>query len=210
LNNGLEFPKEQAMTQAKPRFLDFDQYLALEDTAELPEGRAEYVDGELIQLPPESRVNLLIARYLSQCLEGIGVPFGIIYTHAFEVEVPQTAQAREQTRYPDVIVLRPVHLSLTRQRATITRDMPPPLLIAEVVSPGEKNQTRDYVAKREQYCLLQVPEYWLIDPGANLVTVLVLAGTTYQVQEFSGADRVLSPTFPRLTLTAEQLLTVGR
>jgi Uma2 family endonuclease len=198
------------MTQAKPRFKDFDEYLALESTAGLPEGRAEYVDGELIQLPPESRVNLLIARYLGRCLEDIGVPFELIYTHAFEVEVPKTAQAKEQTRYPDVIVLRPEHLPLTSTRATITRVMPPPQFIAEVVSPREGNQARDYVAKREQYRLIQVPEYWLIDPSAGLVTVLVLDGTVYEVHEFKGDEQVISPTFSELTLTAEQILNAGR
>lgn len=40
----------------------------------LPEGRCEYVDGELVEVPPESRVNLLLARYLSVGLEQAGVP----------------------------------------------------------------------------------------------------------------------------------------
>jgi Uma2 family endonuclease len=46
----------------------------------------------------------------------------------------------------------------------ITREMPPPRLVVEVVSPGKKDRDRDYIAKRQQYAERGIPEYWLIDP----------------------------------------------
>ena len=49
------------MTQAKPRFLTFEEYLEYEDDSE---GRYELIDGELVELPPESEPNASIAAYL--------------------------------------------------------------------------------------------------------------------------------------------------
>ncbi|NJR50651.1 MAG: Uma2 family endonuclease [Leptolyngbyaceae cyanobacterium CSU_1_3] len=201
------------MTQAL-RKLNFEEYASLdaEDWVELglPEGRCEYVENEeLKELPPESRLNLLIARYLSRCFEQIGIPFELIYTHAFEIEVPVTEQAEEKTRYPDLVILHPDHLELTKNRATITRKMLPPQLIAEVVSSGEENERRDYQAKRKQYQMRGIPEYWLIDPSRAVVLVLTLVGSTYEAAEFLGTDCIQSPTFQALSLTAQQVLSAG-
>ena len=57
--------------------------------------------------------------------------------------------------------------------------MAPPLLVIEIVSPGELQRDRDYIAKRQQYQDLSIPEYWIIDPQAQNVLVLELVGTTY-------------------------------
>jgi Uma2 family endonuclease len=74
------------MTQATTR-LTFEEYANLD--AEhwvhlgLPEGRCEYVEnGELNELPPESRPNLRIANYLFLLLTQSGVSFDLIYPHA--------------------------------------------------------------------------------------------------------------------------------
>lgn len=113
------------------------------------------------------------------------------------------------SRYPDLIVLTEALLaSLERAiRSVITLDMPAPVLVVEIVSPGETNHERDYVAKRLEYAERGIPEYWLIDPEASLVTVLRLDGKTYQSAEFRGSD---SLAFGVLQLTAEQLLKAGR
>ncbi|HIK15084.1 MAG TPA: Uma2 family endonuclease [Leptolyngbyaceae cyanobacterium M33_DOE_097] len=177
------------MVQARLRFKNFEEYL-LVNPEDLPEGPHVYVDGELVAVSPESRVNLLIARYLSKCLEASGVPFELIYCHAFEIEVPVFSQIREQTRYPDLVVIRPEHLELTENRATITVDMPAPQLVAEVVSGGDENRRRDYQAKRKQYEARGIPEYWLIDPEKQQIIVLSLAGDNYaESGVFQGGDR---------------------
>jgi Uma2 family endonuclease len=196
------------MVQAKPRFRNFEEYLTLKTVEGLPETRAEYVDGELIELPPESRINLLIAQYLSDRLKDIGVPDDLIYTHAFEVEVPPIPEAREESRLPDLIVIRPEHLEPTEDRATITLEMLPPQLIAEVVSPKAKNITRDYVAKREQYRLIKVPEYWLIDPIKRVITVLDLDkhGQYAERGVFTGDERLSFSPFGELLVTVGQIL----
>lgn len=50
------------MTQAKPRFRTFEEYLNYDDGSDR---RYELVNGELIELPPESEPNNAIARNCS-------------------------------------------------------------------------------------------------------------------------------------------------
>jgi Uma2 family endonuclease len=104
------------------------------------------------------------------------------------------------------VVLRQEHLQLTQRRLTITLDMPPPRLIAEIVSPGKTNRDRDSIHKRSQYAAIGVPEYWLLDPVAQTVMVLVLEGKDYrEVGVFSGEEAIASLEFAELKLTAGQI-----
>lgn len=194
------------MTQAKTQ-LTIEEYLNLDAEGAiergLPEGRCEYVaEGAFVELPPESRPNLLLANYLLIKLIEVGVSLELVYTHACEIEV----MGKPRTRYPDVIVIRPEHLALTLSRATITLKMPPPQLLVEVVSPGEKNQKRDYEDKRKQYQERGIPEFWLIDPARSVVSVLTLEDGSYKVAVFRGSDRIESEQFKQLDLTAQQIL----
>jgi Uma2 family endonuclease len=193
------------MTVAKspPQFRSFEDYLAV-DPSDLPEGHFEYWDGELVPVMPESLGNGTIAIYLQLALIAIGVPFQFIRFNC-EVEVP----GRPQTRIPDLTLIDEVHLNLLQKRTTITRKMPPPPLVMEVVSPGgvtSDNYKRDYEDKRDQYLAIGVPEYWLIDPGRAWVMVGTLTPGGYAFEIFRGDDAIVSPTFPNLKLTADQVL----
>jgi Uma2 family endonuclease len=187
--------------------LSFEEYLSLA-SGQLPEGRFEYVNGELRELPPEPELNNWIARYLAVLLSSNrAVALRLIVTHSCEVEVPVMQEGDARTRIPDLVILRLDHLPLLHHRLTVTREMPPPLLIAEVVSPGNANQQRDYERKRQQYEELGVLEYWLIDPKQGQVKVLKLQSGSYQeVGVFQGQAEICSPLFPALSLTAEQVL----
>jgi Uma2 family endonuclease len=105
-----------------------------------------------------------------------------------------------------LVVLRPEHIALTQKRLTIRLEMPAPVLVVEVVSPGKLNRDRDYEDKRAQYQAREVPDNWLIDPNQQTVMVLTLTGDTYQEAIFKGSERIVSPTFPNFSLTAEQVL----
>jgi Uma2 family endonuclease len=72
------------------------------------------------------------------------------------------------------VFAQPEHLSLTQKRLTITLEMPPPQMVAEVMSPGKQNRERDLIFKRGQYAARGIPEYWLITPESQSVTVLKL------------------------------------
>jgi Uma2 family endonuclease len=192
------------MTIAKsPQFASFEDYLAVEP-GDLPEGRYEYWDGELVSVMTESIGNDGIANYLMVVLMQMGIPLRLLRPGRIEVVVP----GRPRTRYPDFVVLDEVHLELLKKRATILGDMPPPRLLAEVVSPGSErseNYRRDYVDKAAQYAEIGVAEYWLIDPDRAVVLVGILTEGGYQFTSFKKNQTILSPTFPELKLTAEQV-----
>ena len=112
-----------------------------------------------------------------------------------------------KNRYPDLTVIREEHLTQLKLRNTIRLSMAPPLLVIEAVSPGRENRERDYIDKRSQYQDRGIPEYWLLDPSQQIITVLRLKDMKYEeFGVFKGGDSVQSITFPNLTLTAEQVL----
>ena len=199
------------MTQAKPRFRTFEEYLSYDDGSDR---RYELVDGELVEMPPESEPNNAIAQELFWLLASAQVIMRrLIKLYACQIQVPVLQSGDAANRFPDLVILREEHLSLTQLQLTIRLEMPPPQLIAEVVSPGDentKNYQRDYARKRDQYAARGIPEYWLIDPNRSVVIVLTLKDGAYQVREFRGCDLVVSPTFPELQLTAEQILRAGQ
>jgi len=147
------------MTQAKPRFATFEEYLSYSSEME---GRFQLINGELIELPPESRFNSTIAVYILLALIKAGISIELIHPGKCEVQVPILNLGDAANRFPDLVTLREEHLDLTRRRLTITLDMPPPRLVVEVVNPGKTNRDRDYINKRAQYAAIAVDEYWLI------------------------------------------------
>ncbi|MCY7282730.1 MAG: Uma2 family endonuclease [Cyanobacteria bacterium CAN_BIN43] len=205
------------MTQAKPRFTTFEEYLSYSDDLE---GRFQLINGELIELPPESPENDFFANYLMVAFLNAGIaPLQLIRSHTCEVQGSVLQSNDAANRYPDLVVLRQEHLDLMGRWLTVTLDMPPPRLIAEIVSPGKTNRDRNYINKRPlrylrssaQYAAIGVPEYWLIDPRSQTVVVLDLHGNDYsEVGTFQGNDLIASRIFPELALTAEQIFQSSR
>jgi Uma2 family endonuclease len=197
------------MTAAKsPQFTSFEAYLST-DPSDLPEGRYEYWDGELVELMTESLFNNGVANRLMLLLVAAGIPWDLIQPHCCEIEV----KGRPRTRIPDLVVLEDIHLTLMAKRATLTTKMPPPALLVEVVSPGSESSTnykRDYEDKAQQYAAINVLEYWLIDPDRAVVLVGTLVDGKYQFEVFRGDALIISPTFPSLNLTAAAVLMAKR
>ena len=192
------------MTFTKARFASFEAYLTAAES-DLPEGRCEYWDGELVPVMTESIGNDDIANYLYLLLIQMGIYRKLLRPGKVEVEVI----GKPKTRFPDLTVLDEVHLTLLEKRATITRKMPPPRLVVEVVSPGdesEDNYTRDYLDKRDQYAAIAIPEYWIVDPDRAWIMVGILISGAYQFETFTDNQTIVSPTFPELKLTAAIVL----
>lgn len=193
------------MTLAQVKFTSFEAYLSWSDEMDM-EGRYELVDGALVELPPESRLNSTIAVRILLLLVSAGISVELIHPGKCEVQVPVLQPKDAANRYPDLVVLRPEHLELTQRRLTITLEMPPPRLIVEVISPGKTNQDRNYIHKRAQYAAIGVPEYWLIDPIRRTVMVLVLEGELYrEAGVFSGDGVIASVEFVELKFTVKQI-----
>ncbi len=176
-------------------------YLALDDAFE---GRREFVDGDIIKMPPESNLNALISVFLLVSLARF-VP--ITWLRHKDVELVVSGRVR----MPDLIVLGEAlaPVLFASGQSTITTDMPAPVLVVEVVSPGKANEDRDYRFKRSEYATRGIPEYWIVDPVKGKVVVLLLVDGLYESVDYSGSDRVISSLFPQLQLTVEQVLQGG-
>ncbi|MDJ0598467.1 MAG: Uma2 family endonuclease [Crocosphaera sp.] len=189
------------MLETKPKFQTFEEYLAYDDNTDK---WYELFNGELIEMPPESGINVQIATFLliqfSQFLD-----YRQIRGQGLELEV----RGEPRNRYPDLTIIREEHINLLAKRNTIRLFMPPPLLVVEIVSPGELQRHRDYIAKPIQYEDCAIPEYWIIDPEASNILVLELKGKSYvEVGEVSGGKKIKSPQFPQLDLSASQLFDI--
>lgn len=190
------------MLQTKPRFQNFEEYLAYDDGTDC---LYELFNGELIEVPPESGANFQIATFLLIQFAAL-VGFRRVRGHGLELEV----RGEPRNRFSDLTIIREEHIQQLHRRNTIRLSMAPPLLVVEVVSPGELQHDRDYVAKRSQYQDVGIPEYWLIDPEQQMITVLELQNGLYaEVGCFKGSDRILSSGFPDLALTTNQVLAAG-
>ncbi|UBF27454.1 Uma2 family endonuclease [Kovacikia minuta CCNUW1] len=190
------------MTQtaaSKPKILTFEEYLAYDDGTDT---RYELVDGELVEMPPESLENDAIAVFLLFEL-GKLLPTRLL---SLKTEI-ETLGRRARCRTPDLLV----HSEESRAalegatRATITRDMPPPALVIEVVSPGATNRTRDYRHKRTEYAARGIAEYWIVDPEERRVTVCRWVDGQYEDRVVRGAERLESDVVPLFELTVEQI-----
>jgi Uma2 family endonuclease len=188
-------------TAVKPRFASFDEYLSYDDGTE---NLYELFNGELVAVPPESGENVQIATRLLVCF-ALLIGSDRVRGHGLELEV----RGEPRNRYPDLTIIRSEHILQLALRNTIRLSMAPPELVVEVVSPGELQRDRDYIAKRAQYQARGIPEYWLIDPELRVVIVLRLDAEVYvEVGTFREGDRIVSSTFSELQLTAEQVFAV--
>ena len=190
------------MVQTKPQLKTFDDYLAYTDGTD---NRYELTNGELVEMPPESDENVIIARAIDRALSDI-VGFRRVRTHQLALEMP----GQPKNRFPDITVLQPKHLEQLKAsgQSAIRLDMAPPMLVVEVVSPGADNHRRDYIEKRNQYEWRGIPEYWIVDPVKEQVTVLFLTANGYEKSVFVGDEVVKSPSFADWSLTATEMLMV--
>ncbi|MEH2180293.1 Uma2 family endonuclease [Nostoc sp.] len=182
----------------KHRFQSFEEYLSYDDGTDK---LYELFNGELIEMPPESGTNVQIANRLLLIFAMI-VGIDRVRGHGLELEV----RGEPRNRYPDLTIIRQEHIQQLAKRNTIRLEMLPPLLVIEVVSLGELQRDRDFIAKRSQYQDCGIPEYWIIDPEAQTILILELIDKTYtQIGNFSGNDLVVSPQFSQLNLKVSQI-----
>ncbi len=180
--------------------MTFEEYLAYDDGTDT---QYELVDGELVEMPPESEANADLARFLYGVLLQ-HFPFYLVGHKDIEIEV---SGRRARCRLPDLMV----HTEESKaalvgtKRATITRDMPPPALVIEVVSPGSSNRTRDYRHKHTEYAARGIAEYWIVDPEERQVTVCKWVDGAYEDRIVRGRDRLESEIVSSFALSVDQV-----
>ncbi|MGI0494865.1 Uma2 family endonuclease [Alkalinema pantanalense CENA528] len=193
------------MTQAA-NLTTSQNYLTLEDYLTYDEGteiRYELVNGELVEMPSESDLNGLIVVILMFALSRFVPP------DRFRVKTEIAVSGyRATARIPDLMVLtEDAAMALQgAARSILLPDMPPPALVVEVVSPGVENEQRDYRYKRSEYAARGIQEYWVVDPTAAQVMVLMWVAGLYEEAVFKGDQRIVSALFPEFQLTAAQVL----
>jgi Uma2 family endonuclease len=191
-----------------PRFESFEDYLEYTDN---DNQLYELFNGELITVPPESGFNIGITNFLLAFFLSI-VGHRRVRGNGLELEV----EGEPRNRYPDLTIIKEEHIEQLRFRNTIRLSMAAPELVVEVVSPGDLQRDRDYIAKRSQYQSRNIPVYWIIDPQVQEILVLTLTSTGYQEQVYRGIVGEASRNENRLqfqdsslNLTAEEILLAG-
>ena len=197
-------------TQTKQQ-LTFEQFLKY-DVEE--EGRYELVNGEIVRILP-TRQHETIAEFISDSFKDEVKRLRLNYWVSGRIVVRTlTPDGREQGRNPDVSV---VDRTIWDSHPTAYSALLEPLrLTGEVVS---TNWEDDYIDKLDEYQRLGIPEYWIVDylavgsrnylgnPKVPTIFVYLLdENGVYQSTPYRGTDRIISRTFPELTLTVEQML----
>ena len=141
------------------------QYLQLTDHAKL---LVEFTDGHLEVLPMPTDHHQAISQHLFLTLLPVVAALGGKVHYA-----PLRLRIREgKFREPDLLLVRDA--KDPRRRNDYWRGAD---LVMEIVSPDDPG--RDIEVKRRDYAEAQVPEYWVVDPMDEAITVLTLAGDAY-------------------------------
>jgi len=184
--------------------LTFENYLVYDDGTDI---QYELVDGELVPISLGTGKHGNIILFLVRQFENIIMQSGQSWVALPSLVGIRSPRGRrwDTSRIPDVTVLPLVQWdAMANREAVIDFNEPPPLLVVEVVSPS--TQADDYRSKRAEYGLLEISEYWIVDPLAEKITVGLLDRAFYDLTEFQGEALIQSPVFPTLKLTAAQIL----
>ena len=142
-----------------------DDYLWLTDCTN---HLIEWTDGCIEVLPMPTDEHQSIAAYLYTLLNSFVLDRGGKVLFA-----PLRLRVREGAfREPDLVLIRDAGDARRQNRFWIGAD-----LTVEIVSPDEPK--RDLVDKRRDYAEAGIPEYWIVDPRTETVTVLALRGAAY-------------------------------
>jgi Uma2 family endonuclease len=179
--------------------MTFDEFLSYDDGTDR---WYELENGELIAMPAESEINRRIAMFLVATFLNLGISFDRLSMKT-EIAVSST---RVSVRVPDLVMFSEEGVAALEgaSRSLVLLDMPPPLLVVEVVSLGQEN--RDYRYKRSEYAARGIAEYWIVDPMQQKVTVLEWVEGFYEEKVYTGDEQIASPLLGSLELTTAQVL----
>ncbi len=196
------------MTLATDRRMTLQEFLSYDDGTE---NCYELVDGVLVEMGAESTTNTIIAGFLFGFFIQMGLPS---YRIGFKQKI-EVASRYVTARDPDLIVHSEESFQAIdeRKEACLLYGEADPLVVIEVVSPGDEtkdNYQRDYVQKPGEYADRRIGEFWRVDPQRKWVQIGVLVSGHYEFTTFQGHEPIVSQLFPRLKLTATQVLSAGR
>lgn len=148
--------------------------------------RVEFDDGAIEVLPVPTRSHQNVVAYFLVLLRDLAKKTGGRASFAgTRLKLPGN-----KYREPDLLFATREHAHFEGEDRWVGAD-----LLMEVVSGSADDRERDYVKKRQEYARGGVGEYWVVDPGARTVLVLVLRDGRYvEHGTFAPGERVASPT----------------
>ncbi|NEQ29604.1 MAG: Uma2 family endonuclease [Leptolyngbya sp. SIO4C5] len=197
------------MTQAIAQPLGFVDFLeAYPDDGK----RYELVNGQLVQLMA-TRAHDDVADFIYDAFREQVKQGQLNYKISRFASVKTTRDdGLAQGRTPDVSVIdKDLWTSDPKAYAALEG----PIQLAVEVS--STNWRDDYLYKLAEYEALGILEYWIVDylaigaaryigsPKTPTISIYTLENEEYQLQQFRGSDRLVSQTFPALTLTAAEI-----
>ena len=158
--------------------------------------RYELLDGELVVVPAPSMFHQTTSKKLFwklELLEELGL--GLVFYAPADVVFSDT-----DTLQPDIVFI-------STERAHIITEQNirgAPDLVIEILSPSTASRDRNF--KRALYERHGVKEYWMVDPDAKNVTVLLLGESGFELVGIYGEGQTLaSPTLSGFRLNVDDI-----
>jgi Uma2 family endonuclease len=197
----IEQPQEQVQRSTEPK-LTFAEYLAYEGE---PDVLYELFRGQLIPMPAQSHLHTNICKFLIYKLQRYFADKNLdLVANSLGTGV---RTAENSSRIPDVVVCSQSVWSqvISRPGAGVLDFAEKPILVVEIVS---SNRRDDYVIKRSEYEVAEIPEYWIVDPQKKRVRVFVnpTQEEGYSWVDFSEDSSMVSGQFDQLFLSVQELL----
>jgi Uma2 family endonuclease len=147
---------------------DEEEYLFLTDRSNR---LIEFTDGVVEFLP--------VPTIMHQMIQGLIYRLLFDYVSSRKLGLVTNAGTRvyvgtRKYRQPDVI-----YRSFKKFDNTQERYLSGAELVVEIVSDDDRSHQRDYEQKVNDYAAAQIPEYWIVDPQGEIISVLALDGDTY-------------------------------
>ncbi len=170
-----------------------EQYLLLSDQTNR---LLEYTDGYIEVLPMPTENHQAMLEWLFLALKAFIEQIGGKVRFA-----PLRVLVREgKYREPDILLVRDARDPRRQNRFWLGAD-----LVVEVVS--EDDPERDTKIKRADYANAGIPEYWIVNPLDNTITVLVIEGETYREHGlFRRGDRAVSKLLEGFVVSVDEVL----
>ena len=199
------------MAQAINKLTTFEEFIEWYPNNGIP---YELHKGVIVEMPPptgehENVIGFLVGQIALQYLHK-GLPYRIPKTGL--VKTPDN----DSTYSPDIVLVNHDNLvnePLWKKQSTLVQAASIPLVV-EVVS---TNWRDDYHDKFGDYEEMGSAEYWIVDyaslggkrfignPKQQTITICELVDGEYQTTQFQGNKLIVSPLFPDLNLTAQQI-----